>query len=191
MKVLLVIDMQNDFIGGALGTKEAVGIVPNVREKIRLARQEGTLVIFTRDTHADDYLQTQEGALLPVPHCIKGTDGWQLEASLDAADSRIFDKPCFGSEALAAYLKTLPNITEIELCGVCTDICVITNALLVKTALPEVPVSVDASACAGVSPGSHANALRAMQMCQIKVTGVEKSGYFRRTFRNILQRFRE
>ena len=169
-KILIVVDMQNDFIDGALGTKEAVSIVPKVEEKIRSF--EGK-VLFTRDTHEENYMQTQEGRLLPVPHCIKGSDGWQIRPELEALRKEAaIDKPTFGSTALGQLLKeeneTNP-IKEITLIGLCTDICVISNALLIKAFLPETPIKVDASCCAGVTPQSHSNALSAMKSCQIEV----------------------
>ena len=163
--------MQNDFIDGALGTKEAVAILPAVKSKIE--NFDGK-VLFTRDTHESDYLSTQEGKNLPVEHCIKDTDGWQIHPELDALrKEEPIDKPSFGSVALAQLLKTCDTydekIEEITLVGLCTDICVISNALLLKAAMPEVPITVDASCCAGVTPASHKNALEAMKMCQIKV----------------------
>ncbi|MBQ6842002.1 MAG: cysteine hydrolase [Firmicutes bacterium] len=170
MQVLVVVDMQNEFIDGALGTAEAVAIVPRVAEYI--AAFDG-VVYYTRDTHQVDYLQTQEGRNLPVEHCIEGTDGWQISAALPvAADAPIIDKPTFGSTELAAQLAQLhakQPIDGITLIGLCTDICVISNAMLIKAQLPEVPVQVVADCCAGVTPASHANALEAMKMCQIKV----------------------
>ena len=169
MKVLAVIDMQEDFIDGALGTPEAQAIVPAVQARIAQARADGERVVFTRDTHHENYLQTQEGRKLPVPHCILGTDGWQIDARLDTAGVPCFDKPSFGSTELIRFLTMLPQLDGVELIGLCTDICVITNALMLKGALPELPVSVRASCCAGVTPQSHENALRAMQMCQIDV----------------------
>lgn len=178
MKVLIVVDMQNDFIDGALGTPEAVAIVPAVTEKIRTF--DGR-VIFTRDTHTEDYLSTQEGRKLPVVHCVRGTPGWSLadaiEAARDEKTMHIFDKPTFGSTALAEALQalnTLDPIESVELCGLCTDICVISNAMLLKAALPETPIRVDAACCAGVTPESHRNALKAMQMCHIEIEGEEK-----------------
>lgn len=169
MKVLAVIDMQKDFIDGALGTKEAVSIVPMVAARIQQARRDGEQVVFTRDTHHADYLSTQEGRLLPVPHCISGTPGWELAPELEIADAPIFDKPSFGSPQLAAYLKALRELEQVELVGLCTDICVISNALLIKALLPELPLVVRAGCCAGVTPERHFNALRAMQCCQITV----------------------
>ncbi len=168
-RVLIVVDMQNDFINGALGTKEAEAILPRVEELV--STFDGH-VVFTRDTHYENYLETQEGTLLPVRHCICGTDGWELAKSLQPYAAEVIDKPAFGSPELGAYLLDLQNregIEEILLVGLCTDICVISNALLVKAFLPEIPVAVDASCCAGVTPESHRNALSAMSLCQIRV----------------------
>ena len=174
MNVLVVVDMQNDFIDQALGTKEAVAIVDNVAKKI--SAFDGK-VIYTQDTHAPDYLQTQEGRNLPVEHCIRGSEGWKISSALNVdAKAVIFEKPTFGSVELGEYLRKLSQesaIDTIEVIGLCTDICVISNALLIKAFLPEVPISVDASCCAGVTPESHKNALSAMKMCQIKVTNEE------------------
>lgn len=169
MKILVVIDMQNDFIDGALGTKEAQAIVPFVKEKIAEYKKEGRRVIFTRDTHTPDYMNTQEGRNLPVPHCIKGTPGWEISEKLCTEGCLIIDKPTFGSTELGEYLRSLEDITEIELAGLCTDICIISNALLIKASLPEIPVSVDSCCCAGVTPESHSNALESMKMCQINI----------------------
>lgn len=168
--ILIVVDMQNDFIDGALGTAEAVAIVPKVAEKI--ANFQGK-VIFTRDTHEENYMETQEGKKLPVPHCIRGTEGWQIASTLSGFVQDVcIDKPTFGSVELGLYLKDLNEaepIEKITLIGLCTDICVISNALLVKAVLPEVEIAVDASCCAGVTPQSHENALEAMKMCQITI----------------------
>lgn len=171
MKYLIVIDMQKDFITGSLGTKEAQAILPGVVQKVQ--NYDGK-VIFTKDTHTSDYLNTQEGKNLPVKHCIMGEDGWYLDEQLgaidDEADWKVYNKPTFGSVDLAFDLKkenAVEPIEEIELCGLCTDICVISNALLLKAFMPEVPISVDAACCAGVTPKSHQNALEAMKMCQI------------------------
>ena len=172
MKYLIVVDMQKDFITGSLGTKEAEAILPGVVEKVR--NFDGR-VIYTRDTHGEDYLNTQEGRKLPVKHCIRGeelADG--LDALAQESGAGIYDKPAFGSPELAAFLKEENDrepgyIEEIELCGLCTDICVISNALMIKAVLPEVPVSVDAACCAGVTPQSHQNALEAMKMCQVEI----------------------
>ena len=169
-KILLVIDMQNDFIDGALGTAEAVAIVDKVAEKIRSFPGR---VIFTRDTHEENYMETQEGRNLPVPHCIRGSQGWQIREKLEKLRTEpAVDKPTFGSQALGELLLKLDKEEQIEsitLVGLCTDICVISNALLAKAFLPEVPVSVDAACCAGVTPESHKTALSAMKMCQIRV----------------------
>lgn len=169
MKVLVVIDMQNDFIDGALGTKEAEKIVDGVQKEIELFRKNGDPVIFTRDTHGTDYLSTAEGKNLPVEHCIKGTAGWEISEKLDTKDSLIFDKPTFGSTELAAHLSRAEGIGEIEIIGLCTDICVISNALMIKAYLPETPVTVKSSLCAGVTPESHLRALESMKMCQVQI----------------------
>lgn len=168
--ILIVVDMQNDFIDGALGTDEAVAIVPKVADKIR---NFSGRIIFTRDTHGEDYMDTQEGKNLPVPHCIKETEGWQISPMLqELCKEDPIDKVTFGSESLASILKKANeenSIGSITLIGLCTDICVISNALLIKAFLPEVPMVVDASCCAGVTPESHRNALAAMKTCQIKI----------------------
>ena len=170
MKTLIVVDMQNDFIDMALGTKEAVAILPYVKEKI--AAFEGK-VYYTRDTHGEEYLNTREGKLLPVPHCIKGTTGWELSPYLAGLPmAGILDKPTFGSLALTELLLSLDKeetVGTVELCGLCTDICVISNAMLAKAALPEADVVVDRKACAGVTPESHERALSAMAICQITI----------------------
>ena len=169
MKLLIVIDMQNDFIDDTLGTKEAVEIVPEVAKKIEKARTAGKTVIFTRDTHQSNYLETQEGKNLPVLHCVQGSNGWQISSKLEVGDSRIFNKPSFGSMELADYVATLNDLEEIELVGLCTGICVISNAFILKAKLPEVKITVDASCCACVTPESHKTALSAMKLCQINV----------------------
>ena len=170
-KILIVIDMQNDFIDEALGTKEAVSIVEAVKEKIRSFPAED--VIATMDTHDEGYMQTQEGKNLPVMHCIKGTDGWKIRPDIAEllTGARIYEKPTFGSIALAADLKDLSEKEEIELelIGLCTDICVVSNALLLKASMPEVKISVDAACCAGVTPQKHLAALETMRSCQIDV----------------------
>ena len=170
-KLLIVVDMQTDFVTGALGTKEAQAIVPMVAEKIQKAKEEGTDVIFTLDTHEENYLDTQEGKQLPVPHCIKNTEGWILVPELRplAGGCMSVEKPTFGSTRLA-HIVGRAGYDEIELIGLCTDICVISNAMILKASVPETPISVDASCCAGVTPESHANALAAMKMCQITIT---------------------
>ena len=171
-RLLIVIDMQNDFIDGALGTAEALAIVENVKKKIR--SYPAADVIATMDTHGEDYMTTQEGRNLPVPHCILGTEGWQLRPDIaDLLDgAAIYEKPTFGSVKLAEDLRALAEKEELELelIGLCTDICVVSNALLLKAAMPETPISVDASCCAGVTPESHLAALATMRACQINVT---------------------
>jgi len=173
-KVLIVVDMQKDFVDGALGTKEAVVIVDNVVKKIE--GFDGDIIV-TYDTHPETYMETQEGKNLPVPHCIKGTDGWKLDAKVQAAvdkkDFKVIEKPTFGSTELPEYMKANynPAEIEIELIGLCTDICVVSNALLLKANFLETKVSVDASCCAGVTPESHQAALTTMKMCQVHVIG--------------------
>ena len=176
MKVLIVVDMQNDFVTDALGTAEAVAIVPAVVERVREAQKTGERIFFTRDTHESVYLQTQEGQKLPVEHCLRGSKGWeivpQLNALSEAPGVTVLDKPTFGSTVLGETLRTLDaeeHIETITLVGLCTDICVISNALLAKAFLPEVPIRVEAACCAGVTPASHENALAAMKVCQIEV----------------------
>lgn len=168
--ILVVVDMQNDFIDGALGTKEAAAIVPGVQQKIRDFQGK---VFFTRDTHETDYMSTQEGQKLPVPHCIKGTDGWQIHPDLQPlCQGTLIDKVTFGSSELAALLQAEDQkepVDSITFIGLCTDICVISNALLAKAFLPEAKIIVDASCCAGVTPESHRNALEAMKVCQIQI----------------------
>lgn len=168
MKYLVVVDMQKDFIDGALGTAEAVAIVDEVAE---LAQSFDGEVIFTRDTHLQNYLETAEGKKLPVEHCIKDSDGWQLCAELTkfSEGAKIFDKPAFGSRELCEYIAGKGDAESITLCGLCTDICVISNAIMLKAYMPEVPVAVKESCCAGVTPESHSRALGAMQMCQIDI----------------------
>lgn len=170
MKTLIVVDMQRDFIDGALGTPEAVAIVPAVIRKIDSRLREGWQVIYTQDTHSEDYLHTQEGRHLPVAHCVKHTPGWEIPENLRREGCRVVEKPTFGSCELAEMLAAGPTPECVELVGLCTDICVISNALLLKARLPEVPLSVDASCCAGVTPESHRNALAALKMCQVEVT---------------------
>ena len=170
-KILIVIDMQNDFIDGALGTAEAVSIVDAVKEKIR--SYPAADVIATMDTHFENYMQTQEGKYLPVPHCIRGTEGWEIRPEIAALlkGARIYEKPTFGSTQLAADLKAAAETEEIELelIGLCTDICVVSNALLMKAQMPEVRIWVDSSCCAGVTPDKHEAALETMRSCQIQV----------------------
>lgn len=170
-RVLVVIDMQNDFITGSLGTKEAQAIVEKVCEKIRGFDGE---VLFTLDTHGPDYLETQEGRLLPVAHCIKGTPGWELEPRVKAlCRTTPIEKPTFGSTGLADVLQAKHiyggGLDEVVFVGLCTDICVVSNALLVKARLPEVPLTVDASCCAGVTPEAHQHALEVLRSCLVNV----------------------
>lgn len=167
-KVLIVIDMQNDFIDGSLGTREAVAIVPNVIRKIQ--EYDPQDMYATLDTHPQNYLKTQEGKNLPVEHCIKGTDGWKLQPDIQKLipGDHVYEKPTFGSVKLAQDMyKLQPD--AIELVGLCTDICVVSNALMLKAFLPEVPITVDASCCAGVTPEKHEAALETMRSCQISV----------------------
>ena len=176
MTLLIVVDMQNDFVTGALGTAEAQAIVPHVNAKIAAA----DAVVYTLDTHGEDYLATQEGKRLPVPHCIRDTPGWALEPDIakECAEGMIsFAKPTFGSAALCEYVRTLAEEKGaadgkgfcVELCGVCTDICVVSNALLLKAALPEADFIVNGALCAGVTPQKHEAALETMRSCQIEV----------------------
>ena len=167
MKYLIVVDMQNDFIDGALGTPEAVAILPYVKERIECFDGK---VLFTRDTHFEDYESTQEGKNLPVRHCIKDTDGWQIHPLLEPLrKTPAIDKITFGSKDLIEILSHAEEIESITFLGLCTDICVISNAMLVKAFYPEIPLYVDAKGCAGVTPESHKNALAAMKTCQINV----------------------
>lgn len=170
-RILLVIDMQNDFIDGALGTPEAQVIVDRVAEEI--GRYPPSDRFATRDTHGEDYLNTQEGRKLPVPHCVKGTHGWALHPKIAEAlgESAVIDKPAFGSTELVHQVARLAQgePLELTLVGLCTDICVVSNALLLKAALPETPVRVIVSCCAGVTPESHQAALKTMEMCQVEL----------------------
>lgn len=163
-KLLVVIDMQRDFVSGALGTKEAEAIVPRIKKLVEGAEE----VVYTADTHGENYLETREGRLLPVPHCIKGTAGWEILPELYTRGAKIFEKPTFGSLALAQYIRE-GGYDDVTFCGVCTDICVVSNALLVKAELPEAEIRVIASACAGVTPEKHLAALETMRSCQISV----------------------
>ena len=173
-RFLIVVDMQKDFVDGALGTKEAVAIVPNVVNKIETFDGE---IIATLDTHDADYLRSAEGKKLPVAHCIYHTEGWilhyEIAKALDKKKHILLEKPTFGSVKLPALIEELAGDEPftIELCGLCTDICVVSNALLLKAHFPEVPIAVDASCCAGVTPASHEAALTTMTMCQIDVEG--------------------
>ncbi|WP_295919731.1 isochorismatase family cysteine hydrolase [Anaerovibrio lipolyticus] len=166
-KCIVIVDMQNDFIDGALGTDEAQEMLPKLVNKLGTVR--GVDLIFTQDTHHKDYLSTQEGKNLPVEHCIEGEKGWEicsaLQPYLDKAKA-VIKKPAFGSMELPSLVK---EYDEVELVGLCTDICVISNAMILKAASPEQKIAVDASCCAGVTPESHEGALKAMKMCQIEI----------------------
>ena len=186
MKALIIVDMQNDFIDGALGTPEAQAIVPNVVNKMKKHKNTDTIILFTKDTHKKDYLDTPEGKKLPIPHCIKGTPGWSIAkpiasefksdgymtySSDTVVNGRVL-KSTFGSYDLLKILDSDEvEFDEIELCGVCTDICVISNAIMIKNYFPDVKVIVDVSCCAGVTPEKHAAALEVMKSCQIDVIG--------------------
>ena len=163
-KTLIVVDMQNDFIDMALGTPEAVAIVPAVKAKIQAYAQAGHEIIYTRDTHEENYLDTPEGKKLPVPHCIRGTKGWEITDGLYVPGSKIIDKPNFGWPHWDRE-----NLEDVELIGLCTDICVVSNALIIKTAFPNALVKVDKTCCAGVTPATHQAALSTMSMCQIDI----------------------
>ncbi len=178
MKTLIVVDMQNDFIDGALGTPEARAIVPNVKKKIEEYKQRmGDEIIFTRDTHYNNYMETLEGKNLPVKHCIRDTYGWQIHDEVKPRHNPnlcfdreiVVDKVAFGKFDLPGYVRGFTD--SIELVGLCTDICVISNAMILKAYFPEIPIIVDTSCCAGVTPESHKNALEAMKMCQIEIRG--------------------
>lgn len=164
MKTLIVIDMQNDFIDGSLGTKEAVAIVDKVKKKIDEYENNGDEIIFTRDTHQKDYLETPEGRKLPVEHCIEGTHGWEIADGLERENAKYINKPTFGYTGWNSV-----EFEEIELVGLCTDICVVSNALILKAQFPHAKISVDSSCCAGVTPESHNCALETMKMCQIEI----------------------
>jgi len=178
--MLIVVDMQRDFVSGCLGSAEARAIVPQVAARICRADEEGTQVVLTLDTHENDYMDTREGRFLPVPHCIRGTEGWALEPEIAKACKRgmiSFEKPTFGSTALMHHVAALAGAKgyvngkgmTVELCGVCTDICVVSNAMLIKAALPEADLIIDSALCAGVTPDKHEAALETMRSCQITV----------------------
>ena len=166
-KVLVVVDMQNDFVNGCLGSEDARRILPNVRNKIMEYQKNGDAIIFTRDTHDENYLQSQEGKYLPVPHCIYGTDGWKIVDGLEVENCQYIDKPNFGWPHWDT--KNFDDKDEIELIGVCTDICVVSNALILKAMYPETHITVDANCCAGVTPENHSAALLTMKSCQVDV----------------------
>ena len=172
--ILVAVDLQKDFIDGALGTKEAQGIVPAAAARIRELRKAGAEVFATLDTHGEDYMQTQEGRKLPVPHCIRNTDGWQLDPVIREAlgEFTVVEKPTFGSVLLPEMIRDRigpeENVT-IELLGLCTDICVVSNALLLKASFPEASIRVNSACCAGVTPEKHRAALETMASCQIEI----------------------
>ncbi len=167
-KYLIVIDVQKDFVDGALGTNEAVAIIPKVKEKIAEYKSKGDKIIFTRDTHTADYMNTNEGKHLPVEHCIKNTEGWEIYKELDTENALIIDKPSFGYTHWTKHITYNDNL-ELELIGLCTDICVVSNALILKALFPEATVTVDSAACAGVTPETHNYALETMKMCQVEI----------------------
>lgn len=174
MKILIVVDMQHDFVYGSLGTPEAASIVDNVRQKVSEYIAGGNKVFYTKDTHTSEYLHTQEGRNLPVEHCIKGTPGWDFVDGVYQPGAPVIEKTAFGSLRLVDILSDFASdnsvdIDEIELVGLCTDICVLSNAMILKAAFPEVRIKVDGRCCAGVSPESHNRALEAMKVCQIEV----------------------
>ena len=169
MKILIVIDMQNDFVTGVLGTAEARAILPNVKAKIEQYLQNGDKVVFTRDTHSESYMETNEGRHLPVPHCIHGTEGWEVVKELDHEECEHIDKGQFGFPFWDVF--GIEEYDSVEIVGVCTDICVVSNALIIKAEAPELDVTVDASCCAGVTPEAHAAALATMKSCQVNVIG--------------------
>ncbi|MEE0946881.1 MAG: isochorismatase family cysteine hydrolase [Acutalibacteraceae bacterium] len=163
-KTLIVVDMQNDFINMALGTEEAVKIVPKVKEKILECYKNGYEIIYTRDTHSENYLETTEGKKLPVKHCIKGTLGWQIADGLYVDGCKIIDKSNFGWPHWEQE-----NLQDVLIIGLCTDICVVSNALIIKATFPDAQIKVDKSCCAGVTVETHNAALKTMEMCQIEV----------------------
>ena len=173
-KFLIVVDMQKDFIDGSLGTQEAQAILPRVIQRVRAAREAGETVIATLDTHQENYLETAEGKKLPVPHCIQGTEGWRIPPALmkELEGCQLVEKPTFGSLRLPQIIGALSQEGQplsIELLGLCTDICVVSNALLLKAHFPEADMAVNAACCAGVTPEKHEAALKTMESCQIRV----------------------
>lgn len=177
-KTLVIIDVQNDFVTGSLGTEEARRMLPHLIDKV--SNFSGK-ILMTQDTHSENYLDTQEGRILPIPHCIIGTEGWRFPEELEKVrtekSAKVYQKPCFGSTRLVSDLKAAYEdslLDSVELVGICTDICVVSNALMIKAAMPELPVSVDASCCAGVTPEKHRAALEVMQSCQIMIRGEGK-----------------
>ncbi len=179
-KTLVVIDMQNDFLTGALRNEEAIKVAPYVKEKIEKARENGDTILFTRDTHEENYMQTVEGQNLPVPHCIKGSEGWEIIKELEAEKNAtaIIDKETFGAKELADYFREYAGaVDEVEFVGVCTDICVISNVLLTKAMIPNKRISVDAAGCAGVTVEAHDTAIAAMKACHIVIENEGKEAW--------------
>ena len=171
-KFLIIVDMQNDFVYGPLSNPEIRTIIPAIKNKIKAARKSGTSIIFTRDTHFSNYLKTLEGQYLPIEHCQMGSEGWNIISELPTNSAKIYDKPTFGDRFLAEELAEYYDISTegyIELCGVCTDICVISNALMLRSFLPNVVIRVDSNCCAGTTPEKHKAALEIMKSCQIEV----------------------
>lgn len=174
-RIMVIVDMQKDFISGALGTKEAQDVLKRLAHRLTHELDEDTFVVFTKDTHSEDYLKTPEGKKLPVAHCIKGTDGWEIPEELTNPflnSPVVIEKPTFGSIELMNWLSDLIDIqevTEITFCGLCTDICVVSNALMAKAFFPNAVIVVDSTLCAGVTPETHEAALTTMKMCQIDV----------------------
>lgn len=168
MRTLIVVDMQNDFIYGSLGSKEARGIVPDVKKKIEEYIARGDEIVFTRDTHDHNYLNTDEGKRLPIEHCVAGTYGWLIEESLNHPECKHINKRNFG---YTLWDYEFDHLEDVEIVGLCTDICVVSNALILKAHFPNANITVDASCCAGVTPESHKAALITMKMCHINVVG--------------------
>lgn len=171
MKILIIVDMQNDFVSMALGTPEAQAIVPNVIKKIDENRAANNVIIFTKDTHYENYMKTLEGKKLPIPHCVIATEGWEIIPEIEIKDNEEeISKNTFGYDNWTNALDNwIDYIDEIELCGLCTDICVISNALILRMLYPNMPITVDAKCCAGVTPEKHKAALEVMKSCQIDV----------------------
>lgn len=178
MKILIVVDMQNDFIDGALGTPEAAAIVPNVKKKIKDYFERMDAIVFTQDTHFKGYLDSHEGKYLPIPHCVWGSDGWKIPRDIDYPYLRHLDKYTFGYTmwgslrlAVNGLEYTIRSFDDIEIIGLCTDICVVSNALMLRSLFPELDITVDASCCAGTTPERHKAALEVMRSCQINIIG--------------------
>ena len=171
MKTLIVVDVQNDFVTGSLGTKEAEVIIPKVKKKIEEYMSRGDQIIFTRDTHFENYLETNEGKHLPVEHCIFESKGWEI---VEGVEPEHYPVKYINKESFGWNRWHERNFEEIELIGLCTGICVISNALILKANFPEIEITVDASCCACVTPESHRAALSTMKLCQINVIGEDE-----------------